>query len=38
MDDRPWLKYYDKGVPETIDYPPVTLFYFLEEAARKYPE
>ena len=37
MEDRPWLKYYDEGVPETIDYPPVTLFYFLEEAARKYP-
>lgn len=38
MDDRPWLKQYDKGVPYTIEYPPVTLFYLLEEAARKYPE
>ena len=38
MDDRPWLKYYDKGVPTTIDYPPVTLTYFLEDAARKYPD
>lgn len=38
MEDRPWLKYYDEGVPETIDYPPVTLFYFLEESARKYPD
>lgn len=37
MEDRPWLKFYDEGVPETIDYPPVTLFYFLEDAARKYP-
>ncbi len=35
MDERPWLKQYDKGVPFTIDYPPVPLFYFLEEAARK---
>lgn len=38
MNDRPWLKQYDKGVPYTIEYPPVTLFYFLEEAARKHPE
>ncbi len=38
MDDRPWLKQYDKGVPYTIEYPPVPLFYFLEEAARKHPE
>lgn len=38
MDDRPWLKYYDKGVPTTIDYPSVTLFELLEESARKYPE
>jgi len=38
MDERPWLKQYDKGVPFTIDYPPVPLFYFLEEAARKYPD
>jgi long-chain acyl-CoA synthetase len=38
MDDRPWLKQYDKGVPYTIEYPPVPLFFFLEEAARKHPE
>jgi len=38
MDERPWLKQYDKGVPYTIDYPPVPLFYFLEEAARNYPD
>jgi long-chain acyl-CoA synthetase len=37
MEERPWLKYYDEGVPQTIDYPSVPLFYFLEEAARKYP-
>jgi long-chain acyl-CoA synthetase len=38
MDDKPWLKSYDKGVPATINYPPVTLFELLEEAARKYPD
>ncbi len=38
MDERPWLKHYDKNVPVSIDYPPVTLHYFLEENARKHPE
>jgi long-chain acyl-CoA synthetase len=38
MDARPWLKNYDKGVAQSIDYPQVPLFYFLEEAARKYPD
>jgi long-chain acyl-CoA synthetase len=38
MNDRPWLAHYDKGVAHTIEYPKVPLFYFLEEAARKYPD
>ncbi len=38
MDEKPWLKQYDKGVPYTLEYPEVPLFYFLEEAARKHPE
>jgi long-chain acyl-CoA synthetase len=38
MGSRPWLSHYDKGVPESIDYPKEPLFYFLEEAARKYPQ
>ncbi len=37
MSERPWLLHYDKGVPHHIDYPDVPLFFFLEEAARKYP-
>jgi long-chain acyl-CoA synthetase len=37
MDDFPWRKNYDEGVPHTLDYPKVPLFYFLEEAARKTP-
>lgn len=36
-DQRPWLSHYDQGVPQSIEYPPEPLFYFLEEAARKYP-
>lgn len=38
MTERPWLKHYDPGVPHSIDYPSVPLFYFLEESARKYPD
>ena len=38
MSDRPWLDRYDEGVPQTIEYPEVPLFYFLEESARKYPD
>lgn len=38
MDDRPWLKNYDQGVPQHIDYPEIPLFQMLEEAARNYPE
>jgi len=37
MAERPWLTHYDPGVPYRIEYPPVSLFYFLEEDARKYP-
>ncbi|HNC09032.1 MAG TPA: long-chain fatty acid--CoA ligase [Anaerolineales bacterium] len=38
MSNKPWLAHYDKGVPQTIDYPKAPLSYFLEEAARKYPD
>jgi len=38
MNDKPWLAHYDKGVPQTIEYPKAPLFHFLEEAARKYPD
>jgi len=38
MNNKPWLAHYDKGVPQTIEYPKAPLFHFLEEAARKYPD
>lgn len=38
MEDHQWLKLYDKGVPQHIDYPAVPLFGLLEESARKYPD
>lgn len=37
MDERPWYKHYDAGVPHHIDYPEITVFGMLEEAAQKYP-
>jgi len=36
MESHPWFAHYDNGVPQTIDYPAVPIYYFLEEAARKY--
>jgi long-chain acyl-CoA synthetase len=38
MENRPWLKNYDEGIPPSLDYPQVPLFHFLEESARRYPD
>ena len=38
MNDRPWVKNYDKGVPATIEYPSGPVFQFLDNAAQKYPD
>jgi long-chain acyl-CoA synthetase len=38
MNDRPWVKNYDKGVPATIEYPKGPLFQFMEQSAQKYPD
>jgi long-chain acyl-CoA synthetase len=35
--DKPWFKLYDPGVPQTIDYPPIPAYGFVEDAARDYP-
>ena len=37
-ENRPWVKNYDPGTPEHIDYPSTPLFRFLEESAKKYPD
>lgn len=37
-DARPWQKYYDEGVPTSLEYPSVPAFSILEEVAQKYPE
>lgn len=38
MNDKPWVKNYDKGVPATIEYPKGPVFQFLDNAAQKYPD
>ena len=35
--DRPWFKFYDTGVPHTLDYPDIPLFGLLEGAAQRFP-
>jgi len=34
---KPWLKFWPKGVPQSIDYPKVPLFHFLEKSAEAHP-
>jgi long-chain acyl-CoA synthetase len=36
--DKPWLKFYEPTVPPSLNYPPVPLFTFLEDSARKFPD
>src|SRR4030043_373310 len=38
MEERPWFKLYDKGVPQHIDYPAIPLHGLLGESARRYPD
>ena len=35
--DKPWIKSYDKGVPEMIEVPTHPVQHFLEEATRRVP-
>jgi long-chain acyl-CoA synthetase len=36
--ERPWLKFYDQGVPAHIDYPQIPLDRFVTNSANKYPD
>ena len=38
MQEKPWYKNYDEGVPTHLDYPKVPLYRLLEDAAKKCPE
>jgi long-chain acyl-CoA synthetase len=34
---KPWLRFYDEGVPATLDYPSIPLDRLLSDSAAKYP-
>lgn len=36
--ERPWLKFYEKGVPHHIDYPRIPLYQILEDTAKDFPD
>lgn len=36
--EKPWLKNYDPGVPQTLEFPSHPLQKFLEDSAEKYPD
>jgi len=38
MSEKPWLKHYDEGVPETIDYPDIPCYSLLERSAERFPD
>jgi long-chain acyl-CoA synthetase len=35
--DKPWVKSYDPGVPANLNYPPVPLYQFLVDSAKRAP-
>jgi long-chain acyl-CoA synthetase len=35
--NRPWLKFYDEGVPHTLDYPPIAVPDFLRQSGQHFP-
>jgi long-chain acyl-CoA synthetase len=38
MDDAPWFRHYEQGVPRTIPYPPITLPEALDETVARFPD
>ena len=38
MVQTPWLKYYEDGVPPSLEYPKVSLNHFLEQSAASFPQ
>ncbi len=35
--EKPWLAFYDEGVPPTVDIPPIPLYAFLDRSATDFP-
>jgi long-chain acyl-CoA synthetase len=38
MEDAPWFRHYEEGVPRSIPYPPITVPEALDETARRFPD
>jgi long-chain acyl-CoA synthetase len=38
MDDAPWFRHYEEGVPRTIPYPDITLPEALDETVARFPD
>jgi long-chain acyl-CoA synthetase len=38
MQERPWLRHYDEGVPPSIEYPSISVHQMLVDSAHKYPD
>jgi len=36
--ERPWLKFYEEGVPPHIDYPRIPLYQILDDTAKDFPD
>ncbi len=36
--EKPWLQFYDEGVPASIDYPQVDLWTLLSDSIKNYPD
>lgn len=36
--DRPWFKFYEPGVPRTLEFPAHPVYGFLDQSARRYPD
>jgi len=38
IDERPWLRFYDEGVPHTLTYPSMPVQAFLDDTVRAHPD
>ncbi|MFH0995864.1 MAG: long-chain fatty acid--CoA ligase [Pseudomonadota bacterium] len=36
--DKPWLKHYEKGIPETVQFEEICIPAFLERSAKEFPD
>jgi long-chain acyl-CoA synthetase len=36
--EKPWLKFYEPDVPETIDIPEIPLYQLLDDTTKEFPD